>query len=398
MPSPRFRGKVGRNVSSGSASTPRSHRGRGPVPPTGRGPASGSAQGDLAVGQAGAGGALLGGQRRVVGQRLGQVGGEPLGRLLERLRRRCRRAGPRPGRAGRGRGTCPTRREPVGDLVAAGGVQPGERVEQLGPRARASPSAGAPWCRRWSSTPPRRVVSRADGEAAALACSSAAAMAGSSSTSATQKPKPSCTVTSSGSSVTRSCSRGPAPGGSVRPTMPGSPGRPAPLAARPPRSRDGSPKWCCTCSPSQIWPLSRTIAGAAIGSSEQSVTLRGRCRLFSVSGAVAAGHQLAQRDHVALRRHALERAGDEDRGRAAGGAVAGLVALARAARAGLARADLALGERAGGVTGLGAGALAMGANLYGASPACNRLAASSRSSMYAGRSVMTAVTPRSRQS
>ena len=43
-----------------------------------------------------------------------------------------------------------------------------------------------------------------------------------SSTSATHQPKPSCTVTSRSSPVTRSCRRGPGPGGSVSPTMPGS--------------------------------------------------------------------------------------------------------------------------------------------------------------------------------
>ena len=64
---------------------------------------------------------------------------------------------------------------------------------------------------------------------------------------------------------------GPSPGGAVSPTTPGSSASIASCSTAP-RSRDGSPKLCWTCSPSQSWPLSRTIAGAAIGSSEQRVT------------------------------------------------------------------------------------------------------------------------------
>ena len=59
------------------------------------------------------------------------------------------------------------------------------------------------------------------------------------------------------------------------------------LVSTAPRSRAGSPKLCCTCRPSQISPLSRTIAGAAIGSSEHSWTVRSES--LRVSGAVAAG-------------------------------------------------------------------------------------------------------------
>ena len=51
-----------------------------------------------------------------------------------------------------------------------------------------------------------------------------------------------------------------------------------------PRSRAGSPYWWATCRPSQIAPLSRTIAGAAIGSSVHSRT--SRSVLGTVSGTV----------------------------------------------------------------------------------------------------------------
>ena len=54
------------------------------------------------------------------------------------------------------------------------------------------------------------------------------------------------------------------------------------------RSRLGSPNACCTCSPSQIAPSSRTSAGAAPGSSVHSSTERSGSD-FRVSGAVAAG-------------------------------------------------------------------------------------------------------------
>ena len=213
------------------------------------------------------------------------------------------------------------------------------------------------------------VVSRADGEAAALACSSAAAVAGSSAASATQKPKPSCTVTSSRSLVTRSCSRGPGPGGSVSPTMPGSAPSSASASAwvrTAARSRDGSPNWCCTCSPSHTSPSSRSMAGAAIGSSVHRVTARSVPSI--VSGAVADGHQLAQGHQVALGRQALERPGDV-RAHATRRAVAALVPLARPARARLARADLPLGEGSGRRALLGTGLLGhAGATYRGAAP------------------------------
>ena len=84
-------------------------------------------------------------------------------------------------------------------------------------------------------------------------------------------------------------------------------------------------------------PSSRTSAGAAAGSSEQSST--GRSLSFSGSGAVADGDELTHRDEVGLAGQPLEGTGDEGRGRAGRAAVAGLVAAPRAARAGLARAD-----------------------------------------------------------
>ena len=155
---------------------------------------------------------------------------------------------------------------------------------------------------------------------------------------------PSCTVTSSDVAGRP----GPAAAGPRRAGRSGRPGRartPAPCSSTAPRSRAGSPKLCCTCSPSQISPLSRTIAGTAIGSSEQSTTLRSRVVLQGQRRG-RGRHQLAQRDDVALRRQPLEGPVDERRRRAARRAVARLVALARAARAGLARADLALGRRA----------------------------------------------------
>ena len=99
--------------------------------------------------------------------------------------------------------------------------------------------------------------------------------------------------------MTRSWSRGPGPGGSVSPTIPGSPASAtaSALASTAARSRDGSPNWCCTCSPSHTSPLSRTIAGAAIGSRLHRVTVRSVPSI--VSGAVAAGtsSRMATRSH-----------------------------------------------------------------------------------------------------
>ena len=72
------------------------------------------------------------------------------------------------------------------------------------------------------------------------------------------------------------------------PMMPGSESRAASSTAA--RSRDGSPKLCWTCRPSQIAPESRTIAGAAIGSRLHSSIVRlSPVGVLIVSGAVAAG-------------------------------------------------------------------------------------------------------------
>ena len=147
------------------------------------------------------------------------------------------------------------------------------------------------------------VVSRADGEAAAFACSSAAAVAGSSAASATQKPKPSCTVTSSGSLVTRSCSRGPAPGGSMSPTIRRR------LVGQRERLREhgrrgrGTGRRTGAAPAARATPRrpSRTMAGAAIGS---SVHERDRAvGAPTVSGAVADGtsSRRATRSHSAAR-------------------------------------------------------------------------------------------------
>ena len=127
--------------------------------------------------------------------------------------------------------------------------------------------------------------SLAEGATAPFACSRASAVPSSrSATSSSHHSKPSCTVISSGSSATRSCRRTPAPGGSTSPTTPGSSVASA-FSSTAARSREGSPNECRTCRPSHTSPLSRTIAGAAIGSSEPRVTVRSPTR----SGAVADG-------------------------------------------------------------------------------------------------------------
>ena len=158
---------------------------------------------------------------RVVGQRRGEVARGTSRPGPPAPRRRCRAEGPTPARAARARGTSPPagrpRRSRPSRRRAAG---PARRAAR--PRARASPSAGAPWSRRRSSTPPR------PGSAARWARPRRSpgrgrpASSSLSSTSEIQKSNPSCTVTVSSLSVTRSCSRGPSPGGSVRPTTPGS--------------------------------------------------------------------------------------------------------------------------------------------------------------------------------
>ena len=102
-------------------------------------------------------------------------------------------------------------------------------------------------------------------------------------------------------------------------------------------------------------PVSRTIAGAAVGQqgAEQHLAVAG-----VLDGQRGGGgrDELAQRDDVALTGETLERPGDEHLGATVLRAVARLVATSRAARARLARADLAVagrGRRAV-VAGLGA--------------------------------------------
>ncbi len=114
-----------------------------------------SAQGELAADQARAGGALLGGQRGAVLDRLGQGAGQRRARARRGPRRRCRRGGPRPGRRGRARGTCRSGGPPrPGARPGRRGGGPGRRAR--GPRPGAAPSGGTRGCPPRSSTPSRR--------------------------------------------------------------------------------------------------------------------------------------------------------------------------------------------------------------------------------------------------
>ena len=114
-----------------------------------------SAQGDLPVGQARAGGALLGGEVGGVGERLAQVGGEPLRRLLERLRAGAERQVPdRRQQAVRAEHADEARA--LDEVVPAGRVQPGERVEQLVLGLGHHPAQVLLGADVRSSTPPRR--------------------------------------------------------------------------------------------------------------------------------------------------------------------------------------------------------------------------------------------------
>ncbi len=226
----------------------------------------------------------------------------------------------------------PTSLESVDEDVVAGGVQPGEGVHQRRLGVRAAPSAGAPWARRRPSTPPRR---RSAGPTARPRRRPARAPRPSRrpgrATSSSHHSKPWCTVISSGSSVTRSCRRTPAPGGSTSPTTPGS---------------------------SVASAFSSTAAEVTRGVAERVPDLEAQPDLAAVAhhrrrrhrqqraegdGAVAdpergggGRHELAQRHQVALGGQPLE---GPDHERAAGRAVARLVALARPARARLARPD-----------------------------------------------------------
>ena len=70
----------------------------------------------------------------------------------------------------------PDEPRPVGDRVLAGGVQPGQRVEQPVLGLGHHPAQVLLGARRWSSTPPRPTASRAVGLAEALAWSRAPAI------------------------------------------------------------------------------------------------------------------------------------------------------------------------------------------------------------------------------
>ena len=107
-----------------------------------------------------------------------------------------------------------------------------------------------------------------------------------SSTSATQKSKPSCTVTSSGSSSTRSCSRGPAPGASVRPTM--LPGSASSAGQHGGRGRGSGRR---SCAGPAARARSRRRRGPSPAPPSAAASRAGPCGRPSarVSGAVAAG-------------------------------------------------------------------------------------------------------------
>ena len=293
------------------------------------------------------------GQRRVVRQRLGQGVGEGRGRLLQHLRAGARGPGPTPGASSpwaRNMPDQPGARRPGVSRPAACSRARASSSGVLG--LRASPSAGAPWCPRRSSTPPRPPASRAVGVAAALACSRAAASAGaSSSTSATQKSKPSCTVTSSGVAGDQVLQ---------------------------PRARRRAGRSARRCPGSAVERLEQHGAQVAAGVAEVVLDLEPQPDLAAVADHRRRRHrqQRAELDargrspsaSAARWRPAPARAArstshsdgspsngrrDEGGGRAAGGAVAGLVAPARAAGARLTRPDLA--PAVGGlVTGLGA--------------------------------------------
>ncbi len=114
----------------------------------------------------------------------------------------------------RGCGTCPTSREPSTSESSPAACSRARARRAAAPRRRAaSPSAGAPWCRRRSSTPRRPRPSR---RGRVGRCVGSLQRRGDgpvgSSTSATQKSKPSCTVTSRGASTSRSWRRLPSAG------------------------------------------------------------------------------------------------------------------------------------------------------------------------------------------
>ena len=114
-------------------------------------------------------------QGGVVGQRRVEVARERATPGPRGPPARCRAAGPRPAHSSPCARNMPDQPGPRHDDVLAGDVQARERVEELVLGLGHAPSAGAPWCRRRSSTPPRPGSAARSGVAAALACSSAAA-------------------------------------------------------------------------------------------------------------------------------------------------------------------------------------------------------------------------------
>ena len=223
-------------------------------------------------------------------------------------------------------------------------------------RASSSWSSGSGITQRRCSLVPTSVqyaastwVSRAVGLAAAFAWSSAAASSSLSSTSETQNSNPSWTVTFSCLSVTRSWSRGPAPGGSVRPSDARLVGVDRELQHRP----EVAGRVAEVVLDLQPEPQLAAVADHRRGRHRQQ-RAEGH-RLVGALDAQRCGrarHQLAHRDDVALRGQPLERPSDVHAARPALGTVARLVALARAARARLPRTDLTRCRRLG-LSGLG---------------------------------------------
>ena len=288
-----------------------------------------SAQGDLPVMSPGR--PLVAGRSEVSSRGGAQVGGEPLRRLLQGLRAGAE-GGPQTGAGRPCARNMPTNPGPLGQpvLPAACSRATSSRGGPPGPGITQRRCSFAPTSVQYAAS---TVVSRAVGEAAGWpAPGPRPALARSvSGTSAIQKSNR-WTVTSSASPVTRSCSRGPRR--RVGETDDAGLGLQRPLSTAP-RSRAGSPKWCCTCSPSQIsrcrGPSPAPPSAAKRAQLHLPVTVAQRER------GGRGRHELAHRDDVALR--GSPRRGGSRTGRARRQPrVAGLVALAGPARAGLPRA------------------------------------------------------------
>ena len=233
--------------------------------------------------------------------------GERLGRVLQRLRDRCRAPGPRPGRAGRG----PEHARPAANR------RPARSRPAACRRASASSSAssGSGMTQRRCSLAPTSVqyaaatwVSRADGQAAALACSSASSSPGvDSSTSSTQKPKPSWTVTCRVSPMTRSCRRGPWTRRVDQPHH-----RPARRPEPPTARRPGPGRVAEVVLDLQAQPDLPGVSDQRGCGRRAATCTAGRLRSepASVERSRRGGHQLTHRDDVALRRQPGERTAD----------------------------------------------------------------------------------------